>query len=156
MDRPPRDKEEPILTRGHWRRLLGYSAVITASVLVALAPALSWLDLSEAGAVTISFLTLAFAQLFHVFNMRDPSAGFLDNDITRNHYVWLALLLCVALLVGSAYLPVLSNVLELEPPELLGWAVVLVLALVPVLAGETARRLTSAGRRTPANYERQA
>jgi Ca2+-transporting ATPase len=151
MDRPPRDKEEPILTRGHWRAIFGYSAVITTSVLVALALALSWLDLSKAGAVTISFLTLAFAQLFHVFNMRDPSAGFLDNDVTRNLYVWLALLLCAVLLVGSAYLPVLSTVLELEPPEPRGWAVVLVLALLPVLAGETTRRLTSAGRRSPAN-----
>ena len=37
MDRPPRDKEEPILTRGHWRAISGYSAAITASVLAALA-----------------------------------------------------------------------------------------------------------------------
>jgi hypothetical protein len=110
-----------------------------------LASALSWLNLSEAGAVAVSFLTLAFAQLFHVFNLRDSSAAsFLDNDVARNPYVWPALFLRVALLVGSAYLPLLSSVLELEPPEPLGWAVVLMLAFLPLLAGEAARRLKSA------------
>ena len=131
---------------GHWRAIFGYSATITASVLTALALALSWMNLSETGAVTVSFLTLAFAQLFHVFNMRDASAGFLDNDVTRNPYVWLALLLCSALLVGSAYLPVLSSVLELDPPGAGGWAVILALALFPLLAGETVRQLAPAGR----------
>jgi Ca2+-transporting ATPase len=76
--------------------------------------------------------------------MRDPSAGPLDNDVTRNSFVWLALLLCAALLVGSAYVPVLSTVLELEPPEPLGWVVTLVLALLPLLAGEATRLFASA------------
>jgi len=90
--------------------------------------------------VTVSFLTLAFAQLFHVFNMRDASAGFLDNDLTRNPYVWPALLLCAVLLVGSVYLPVVSTVLELEPPHAAGWVLILVLSLAPLLFGEAARR----------------
>lgn len=149
MDRPPRDKSEPILARRHWRAIFGYSATITVAVLAALALATTWLNLPERGAVTVSFLTLAFAQLFHVFNMRDGSASFLRNDVTHNPYVWLALLLCAALLVGSVYLPVFSNVLRLDAPGMLGWAVILTLAAFPLLAGEAARRIPSLlGRRS--------
>jgi Ca2+-transporting ATPase len=103
--------------------------------------------LLKAGAVTISFLTLAFAQLFYVGNMRDASASFLDNDVTRNPNVWPALLLCAALLVGSVYLPVFLAVLK--PPRAFGWALVLVLALSPLLAGGTAGWLALGGRTRP-------
>lgn len=139
MDRPPRNKEEPILTRRHWRTISGYSAAMTASVLVALTLALLWLDLTEKGAVTVSFLTLAFAQLFHIFNMRDSSATFLRNDVTRNPYVWTALALCAALLVVSVHLPVVSSVLALQSPGISGWTLVIVLSLIPLLIGETVR-----------------
>ncbi|MGB3635900.1 MAG: cation-transporting P-type ATPase, partial [Rubrobacteraceae bacterium] len=146
MNRPPRDKEEPILARAHWRGIFGYATAMTISVLAALALALFWLDLSETEAVTISFLTLAFAQLFHVFNMRDESATFLKNDVTGNRYVWLALALCAILLVTATYLPVVSEVLALTPPAPSGWALILGLALFTLLAGETFRRVAAAKR----------
>jgi Ca2+-transporting ATPase len=58
------------------------------------APALKGID--EARAVTLSFLSLVLAQLWHVFNMRDRGTHLIRNDITRNPYVWGALALCVA------------------------------------------------------------
>jgi Ca2+-transporting ATPase len=86
-----------------------------------------------------SALVLTLAQLFHGFNMRDATADFLSDDVSHKLYVWLAQLLCAALLVGSAYLPVLSTVLE--PRQASGWIVILVLALFPLLADKAARRL---------------
>jgi Ca2+-transporting ATPase len=96
MERPPRDPDEPIMTRNHWLAMSGYGGVITASVLGAMALSLSWLGMAQARAVTISFLTLAFAQLWHVFNMRDHGSHPLRNDVVRNPYVWGALALCGA------------------------------------------------------------
>ena len=91
-----------------------------------------------------SAVVLTLAQLFHVFNMRDAPAGFPSGDVMRYPYVWLALLPCAALLIGSAYLPVLSIVLESpQPSECIG---TLVLALFPLLAGGATRRLAPAGR----------
>jgi Ca2+-transporting ATPase len=84
-------------------------------------------------AVTVSFLTLAFAQLWHVLNMRDRESHFLRNEITRNRFVWGALLLCTALLLMTVYVPGLSHVLKVANPGLAGWAVVLVMSLLPVL-----------------------
>lgn len=63
MKRPPRDPKEPILTRAHWRAIAGYGGLITIAVLAAFALAFLWLGEDYPGAVTISFLTLAFAQL---------------------------------------------------------------------------------------------
>ena len=69
-------------------------------------------------AVTVSFLTLAFAQLWHVFNMRDPDSGLVHNEVTANPYVWAALAFCTLLLLGAVYLPGISTVLDLSGPGL--------------------------------------
>ncbi len=136
MQRPPRDPREPILTRDHWLSIVGYSGVITAAVLAALAAALSWVGMTEARAVTISFLTLAFAQLWHVFNMRDRHTGLFRNDVTENGWVWGAVGLSVALLLLAVYIPGLADLMEVERPGPQGWALVLGLSLVPLLVGQ--------------------
>ena len=41
--------------------------------------------------IYLAMLTLAFAQLWHVFDMRHPSSRLLSNDIVRNAWVWGAL-----------------------------------------------------------------
>jgi Ca2+-transporting ATPase len=136
MKHPPRDPKEPIMTRSHWYRMGGYGLLITVAVLGALALALMWLGMEREQAVTVSFLTLAFAQLWHVFNMRDRESNLLRNEITRNLYVWGALLLCIILLLVAVYLPGLSDVLQVVNPGLSGWGVVLVMSLLPLVLGQ--------------------
>jgi Ca2+-transporting ATPase len=141
MQRPPRDSREPILTRSHWLAVGGYGLVITGSVLGALALALHWLRLPPEQAVSVSFLTLACAQLWHVFNMRHSQAGMLKNDITQNLFVWAALIICLGLLLLAVYLPGLSSVLKVTDPGAHGWLVVLVMSLLPVCLGEVGRKV---------------
>jgi Ca2+-transporting ATPase len=136
MRRPARPPDEPIMTRGHWLGVGGYSLIITASVLGSLALALRWLQLDTPRAVTVSFLTLAFAQLWHVFNMRERGSGLLRNDLTANRAVWGALALCTVLLLLAVYLPGLSGILKLSAPGGRGWALVAVMSLVPLTAGQ--------------------
>ena len=90
-------------------------AVISATVLGAMSIAVFYFHFDTRQAVTVSFCTLAFAQLWHVFNMRGPGSGLLFNEITRNLYVWAALLLCVGLILAAVYLPGLSTILGLSP-----------------------------------------
>ena len=137
MDRPPRDPEEPILARRHWFTITGYSTLITIGVLGVLALALMQFGMARDRAVTLSFLTLAFAQLWHVFNMRDTDSGFLRNDITQNPYVWGALALCTVLLLIAVYVPFLANLLSLANPGATGWALVLIGSLMPWAVGQT-------------------
>jgi Ca2+-transporting ATPase len=131
MDRPPRDPDEPIMTRQHWIAMGGYGFLITVAVLVSLLLAQQWLLMERERAVTVSFLTLAFAQLWHVFDMRDRGSSFTRNDVTENIYVWGALALCTLLLLAAVYAPVLSDVLQVRPPGLNGWGLVLGMSLLP-------------------------
>ena len=136
MEHPARPPGEPIMTRGHWLVVGGYSLLITAAVLGSLALALSWLQLTTRQAVTVSFLTLAFAQLWHVFNMRDRGSQLLRNEITANRSVWGALVLCTGLLLLAVYLPGLSGILKLSGPGIRGWTLVAAMSLVPLIAGQ--------------------
>ena len=135
MERPPRDPSEPIVTRRHWIRLTLHGLAITAAVLAAL-----WLALVRGmeveRAVTVSFLTLAFAQLWHVFNMRGDRSSILRNEITRNPWVWGALALCASFLLASVYGPGLPRVLDLHDPGRDGWLIVLGLSVAPLLLGQ--------------------
>ncbi len=136
MKNPPRDPTESILTWNHWKAIGLYGFFITFAVLGILAYALLGLELEENEAVTLSFLTLAFAQLWHVFNMRDRGSGWLRNDITRNRYVWGALVLCTGLLLAAVYWPGLAGLLDVEDPGPRGWALVGAVSLVPYLIGQ--------------------
>jgi len=141
MRRPPRDPQEPILTRRHWWKILGYSGLISLAVLAALALALTSLGMTESRAVTISFLTLAFAQLWHVFNMRDSESDLITNSITRNPWIWGALGLCVLLLILAVYVPGLAQLLEVQRPGLQGWMLILGMSTLPLVFGQLVKEL---------------
>jgi len=146
MDEPPRDPRERVLERGHWRAVGGYGLLITAAVLGAMSIALRGLGMSEAEGVTVSFLTLAFAQLWHVFNVRSPGERMLRNDVTRNAWVWAALALCSGLLLSAAFLPGLSDLLQVVPLGAEGWGLVAAMSLAPLVAGQLLAGLRTARR----------
>ncbi|MFP4608694.1 MAG: cation transporting ATPase C-terminal domain-containing protein, partial [Candidatus Aenigmatarchaeota archaeon] len=98
-------------------------------------------DMSEYKVVTISFLTLAFAQLWHVFNMRELTSGILKNEVTTNKYIWAALSLCVLILVAAVYLPGISAALRTEDPGLVGWILIIGMSLIPLAIGQVEREI---------------
>jgi Ca2+-transporting ATPase len=136
MQRPPRDPSEHVLERRHWSRIAGHAALMTAAVLVALALALGPLGADERHAVTISFLTLAFTQLWHVFDMRGPGSGWLRNEITGNRWIWGALLLCAALILSAVFVAPLAALLQVTRPTPQGWLLVAGASLAPVAVGQ--------------------
>jgi len=91
--------------------------------------------------MTVSFLTLAFAQLWHVFNMRDQGSHLLRNETTRNRYIWGALLLCIGLIVVAVYVPGLATILKVTDPRLSGWLLILAARLFPLLVGQSIKAL---------------
>ena len=94
------------------------------------------LGLTPEAATTVSFLTIALAQLWHVFNMRPRRSGIWRNAVTENRYVWLALALCLGLIAGATQLPVLASALQLASPGAEGWMLALACSLVPLVAGQ--------------------
>jgi len=148
MTRPPRPSTEQILTRDHWIAMALWAGLITASVLAAFWTALARLGMDEGQAVTVSFLTLAFAQLWHVFNMRGRGSALARNDIVANPWIWGALVLCTGLLLSAVFLPPLAGVLRVTPPTPAGWLLIAGLSLVPVILGPLVARGHTEARQT--------
>lgn len=136
MQHPPRKGNEAILTRRHWIEIVLYGALISVPVLLAFAIALRVWQLPKEEAVTLSFLTLAFARLWHVINMRSRGSTFLDNEVISNRYMWGAMLVCTCLLLASVYLPGLSDVLGTVGPRLRSWGLVIGTSFIPVVVGQ--------------------
>jgi Ca2+-transporting ATPase len=101
--------------------------------------------------VTFSFLTLSFARLWHVFNMKDWGAGLVRNGITRNPWVWGALVLCAGLLTLAVYAPQLAMALDLRPPNLSEWGFIIGVSIIPLVilqaikTGPIARKINITG-----------
>jgi Ca2+-transporting ATPase len=141
MRRPPRDPGEAILGKRHWVLISIYGFLITVSVLGVLIVAIYGLNFEREKAMTVSFLTLAFAQLWHVFNMRDPGSRLLRNGITRNRYVWGALFLCIGLVLVAIYVPVFATVLKVADPGLAGWSLIAGASLFTLIIGQSIKAL---------------
>jgi Ca2+-transporting ATPase len=143
MDRPPRNAQESVLTRRHWIEILGYGGVIMGVILGAFIWGWQGLGMSETEAITVSFMTLGFTRLWHVFNMRNRGSGLFRNEITQNPYVWGALILCSGLLLLAVYLPGLSTVLETAQPSLEGWLLIIGMSFVPLIIGQISKLFIS-------------
>ena len=136
MQRPPRRGDEPVLTQSHWIKIGLYGLLIAAAALGAFAIALQIWQLNSTQAVTVSFMTLAFGRLWHVFNMRSPGSGVFRNEIVNNPYVWGALVLCTGLLLGAVYIPGLSDALGTTGLSWRAWGLVFGASLLPLVIGQ--------------------
>jgi Ca2+-transporting ATPase len=136
MDQPPRSNKVGIVTRSHWIKIGLYGLLITIPVLSAFYLAMRWESIGPERAVTVSFLTLGFAQLWHVFNIRGKDSHIFRNDITRNPFLWSALLLCTSLMLAAVYFRPLGDILKVVDPGLQGWILVLAASITPLLVGQ--------------------
>ena len=133
LKRPPRNPKETILGRAQWTIAVLHSLTLTAGIFGALAVARLWLQLDTKSVVTVTFLTLAFAQLWQVFNMRHPRSSPLRNEVTSNPYIWGALLLCTVLLAAPPYLEPAAQLLDLARPTETMWFLILAASAAPLV-----------------------
>jgi Ca2+-transporting ATPase len=149
LERPPRDPKEPIVGRSQWIAIVLQSIALSAGTFGSLVLARDWLALDSRSVVTVTFLTLAFAQLWHVFNMRHPRSGRLLNEVTRNPWLWGALVLCTVLVAVPPYVAPLAYVLHLVPPTAAMWGVILGMSLAPLAAIQAVTEILMWRRRRP-------
>ena len=143
MEQPPRKGNEAILTRWHWRAIALYGALIAVTTLGSQAIALRLWNLGEAEVVTVSFMTLSFARLWHVLNMRSQGTGLLKNEVVNNPYIWGSLVLCTFILLAAVYVPGLSDALGTTPLSGPAWSLVVGASLVPVVVGQIIKQVTT-------------
>ncbi len=133
MRRPPRKNGEPILARRHWQRIVFSGISMTVAVLIALLVAWGPMGRPVRESVTVSFLTLALAQLTFVVNLRARGSSLWSNSIVRNAWMGGAIALCLVLLIAAVTIPVLSRVLETTLPHASDWLLIIGASLLPVL-----------------------
>ncbi|MCY7352426.1 MAG: cation-transporting P-type ATPase, partial [Cytophagaceae bacterium] len=149
MKRSPRPANSPLLSRADWQQVVVYAGVITVAVLGAYAFVRWQWGYTAAQGGTVAFYALCWTQMLHVFSMYSGKRSSLFiNEITRNRYVWLALLLNVGLLLLTYYVPLLRTVLAIQSLE--GRALLLIIGsgLPPVAMIWIIRQLR-APRQTP-------
>ncbi len=139
MKSEPRDPKQPILKAADWRRIVFYALVMTASVLGVYWYAIDQLGFSPEEGNTITFYALSLAQLLHVFNMYSGKLHFFNNEITRNKFIWMALILCIAIMLVTYYTPFFRQILSLQLLDVQALELILVAGIAPVLVTQTVR-----------------
>ncbi|MEO7216537.1 cation-transporting P-type ATPase [Mucilaginibacter sp.] len=133
MKEPPRDPKKNIITNKGWLVIALYSAAITSAVVIAVVYCKDVLHADDKVCNNVAFITLTFAQLFHVFNMSSDDSGFLKNEITRNKFVWIALFICSALAFMVFAIPGMRLVLDLSVLPFKLWAITIAISLLPLV-----------------------
>ena len=103
MDKPPRPRDEPVVTRTVWRDIVIEGALIGACVLAAFLYETNRVG-AEAASST-AFLTICIAQLFFVFAIYGRGESLLASQVTRNAYVWIAVFVSAVLMLAGVFVP---------------------------------------------------
>lgn len=139
MNRPPRDKNEGIFAGG-----LGFDAAYQG-VLVAVLTLLAFLigHFMESGrlvfeesadGMTMAFLTMSLAEVFHSLNMRSQRESIFTIR-THNKYLYLAMVLSLLLTAAVIYVPFLSTAFGFEPIALDEYlvSVAMAISVIPIV-----------------------
>ncbi|MFC5283481.1 cation-translocating P-type ATPase [Pedobacter alpinus] len=132
MQRPPRDPKLDIVSNRNWLVIITYAALMTGSVVFSIFLCRVYVAADAIIINNVAFITLAFAQLFHVFNMSSIHSGMLKNEVTKNKLVWIALLLCFSLVFIVYVFPASRTALNLEFIPIKAWLIALLASMLPL------------------------
>ncbi len=141
MDLPPRDPDEPIITKREWLTTGIYGVIISIYVIGAYVLAVHGMDMSDQVANNIAFFSLAIAQLLHVFDMRETKENVFINQVTKNKYIWMALAFCAVVLAITYFVPVLSNALSFTDLSLTAWGMIAATGILPMITIQVIKEL---------------
>jgi Ca2+-transporting ATPase len=139
MQQPPRDPRAAILDAELMRATVLYGVLIAACALGAFAWGLSGPGGGTPRASTLAFLTLAFAQIFHLGNARSAGPVLSVRRALSNPLALAAVALALALQLLAVEYPPIAEVLRVRPPDPWDWIVAIALGLVPAVAGQTVK-----------------
>jgi Ca2+-transporting ATPase len=146
MTRRPRDPRSGILSPSLLRATVAYSGLIAGCVLAAFVLGLRAHPETTRHGVTMAFVTIALAQLFHLGNARSRASVLSPRRALANWFAVAAVALGIALQLVAVYLPPLRDLLELVPLSPSEWAMVTGLSVVPALIGQATKYRASTNR----------
>lgn len=137
MENPPKDPRLPIVSNKDWIVVAIYAAIMTLTTIAAVIYSKQVISNDPKFLNNVAFITLAFSQLFHVFNMSSSNSNLFVNEITKNKFVWLALVICTSLMVSVFAIPQMRLALGLNVPTAQMWLVSILAGLIPLILVQT-------------------
>jgi magnesium-transporting ATPase (P-type) len=135
LKRPPRAKDEGIISRLLWERTVLAGLVMAAGTL-----ALFWWELDRTGSLeraqTVALTTMVLFQMFHVGNARSEFTSVFRINPFSNPFLLLAALAALVVHVAALYLPPTQFILRVEPIELEAWIRITLVASTIIAAME--------------------
>ncbi len=128
MQQKPRAKSESFFAN-HLGFTIAWQGIMIG--LITLAAFILGNSYGSAIAMSMAFMTLAMAQLFHAFNIKS-SASVFSKQVFNNKYLWLAFLVGMSLQLFVMYMPGVNQVFQLVPLNFNQFSLCLGLAVLPI------------------------
>jgi P-type Ca2+ transporter type 2C len=138
MRRPPRDPQEAILSRRFLTSVMAFGLLIMASTVGAF---LWGLAHAPERASTMAFMTLALAQIAHLWNARSSGPVLRLRRAMANPYALLGVAIALALQSMAVFVAPLAKVLRVVPLTPVDWMIVVLLGSIPALLGQVIKVL---------------
>ncbi len=140
MEQPPRAAAERIMTRKHWIATIVYGLCITLAVLGVVAWSYFFLGLPPRVINNMAFYTLILGQLLNVFNVPRRNLPFFINEVTKNPWIWGAIVICTAITALAYFVPPMARALSLVPITLDQLAYVFIFGGASLLLAQLLKR----------------
>ncbi len=145
MQKPPRNINEPIIDRKRWVTIFFYSVIIATISAGAVLFSHYTVHKNEMWNPQLSnnimFFTFIFSQLLHVLNMGSNNSSFFSSEVFRNKYVWGAIALSVAILMGLYAIEPGRKVLSLHEMSISDWLISIAASIVSLIIIQAGKKL---------------
>ena len=136
MNRPPKKRQEDILSRWHMANIVFYGLIISLGVFTAYGFSVRFHPGDTARATELCFHTLVFAQLFFVFNVRSSSLLRDPGKVLSNPWLLAGVGFSALLQFFIGHLPIMQVLLDIRPLSVVEWVTVISCALLPSLVAQ--------------------
>jgi len=140
MKNPPRNPAEAIVVKKDWINIIVYAFLMALPIMLVSWYCRYYLKYEPEICNNITFFSLALAQLWHVFNLSSRKMSFIKNEITRNAFVWYALVLCILIMAVFYKVPPLNEILALQTLNTTIWLIIIGTSFTPVLLIQLLKR----------------
>lgn len=141
MKIPPRNPQEPIVTKKDWITINIYAILLALPIMLATWYCSYYLKYDAAVCNNITFFSLALSQLWHVLNLSSRKISFFNNEVTRNKFTWSATLLCIGIMAVFYFVSPLNTYIGLQMLSINTWLIIAATSIVPIFLIQLCKRI---------------
>ncbi|REG78374.1 cation-translocating P-type ATPase [Algoriphagus antarcticus] len=141
MKNPPRNPAEAIVVKKDWINIIVYAFFMALPIMLVSWYCSSYLNYEPAICNNITFFSLALTQLWHVLNLSSRKVSFIKNEVTRNAFVWYALILCIIIMAVFYLVPSLKAIIGLQTLDTTMWLIIVGTSFAPVVLIQLFKRM---------------